>query len=80
MLLAALTSDQLPPATRLCPRSYKLFGYPTGVGALIMRRDMAARMRKVGGRLAWHTLLPPSVAACPAHLSIRNIAVPLLRS
>ncbi|MGE0812786.1 MAG: aminotransferase class V-fold PLP-dependent enzyme [Vicinamibacterales bacterium] len=25
---------------------YKMFGYPTGLGALLMRRDMAARMRR----------------------------------
>jgi molybdenum cofactor sulfurtransferase len=35
------------PADFICLSFYKLFGYPTGVGALIMRRDMAARMRKV---------------------------------
>src|SRR6185436_10573391 len=35
---------------------YKLFGYPTGLGALIARRDALARLRRpwfAGGTVAW---------------------------
>lgn len=35
------------PADFACISFYKLFGLGTGVGALIMKKDIAARMRKV---------------------------------
>jgi selenocysteine lyase/cysteine desulfurase len=50
---------------------YKMFGYPTGVGALIARHDALARLRRpwfAGGTITitsvqgqgWHTLIPGS--------------------
>ncbi|KAL4443065.1 hypothetical protein ABPG77_008556 [Micractinium sp. CCAP 211/92] len=35
------------PADFICISFYKLFGFPTGVGALAMRKDIAKHMRKV---------------------------------
>ncbi|KAL4457811.1 hypothetical protein ABPG75_012676 [Micractinium tetrahymenae] len=35
------------PADFICISFYKLFGFPTGVGALVMKKDLAKRMRKV---------------------------------
>jgi molybdenum cofactor sulfurtransferase len=47
---------------------YKMFGYPTGLGALLVRKDAAALLHKVyfgGGSVdwctaedAWHVLSP----------------------
>lgn len=51
---------------------YKLFGYPTGVGCLIARRDALARLRRpwfsggtiqaVSVGMPWHTMAPDEVA------------------
>lgn len=35
------------PADFICISFYKLFGFPTGVGALLMKKDIAKHMRKV---------------------------------
>ncbi|HEX6353150.1 aminotransferase class V-fold PLP-dependent enzyme [Actinophytocola sp.] len=51
---------------------YKLFGYPTGVGCLVARRDALARLRRPwfsGGTIQavsvgapWHTMAPDEIA------------------
>ena len=54
----------------VCVSFYKMFGYPTGIGALIARRSALARLRRpwfAGGtitvasvqREGWHHLAPP---------------------
>ena len=43
---------------------YKIFGYPTGVGALIVRREVLARLRRSGrSRLPLRVTVIPGVSA-----------------
>ena len=47
---------------------YKMFGYPTGVGALIARRDALAKLHRpwfAGGTIAWASVLAESHSLSP---------------
>lgn len=61
---------------RKCPADftalsfYKLFGYPTGLGALIARRDALARLRRpwfAGGTVAWASVHGDTHRLRPGH-------------
>jgi len=58
------------PADFVALSFYKLFGYPTGIGALIARRDALARLQRPW--FAGGTVLYASVAADQHHLRPRN--------
>jgi hypothetical protein len=45
-----LTAIHLPTVCS-CACRYKLFGYPTGVGALILRKENVPLLRKVGAHM-----------------------------
>lgn len=63
---------------------YKLFGYPTGLGALLVRKEAARQLNKVyfgGGSVdyctaedVWHVLSAPPAGA--ADTSRASLAVP----
>jgi selenocysteine lyase/cysteine desulfurase len=58
------------PADFVALSFYKLFGYPTGIGALIARRDALARLQRPW--FAGGTVLYASVAADQHHLRAHN--------
>lgn len=60
------------PADFVAMSFYKLFGYPTGVGALVARREALARLRRPW--FAGGTVLFASVAADTHHLRPRHEA------
>ncbi|HEY2674174.1 MAG TPA: aminotransferase class V-fold PLP-dependent enzyme [Rugosimonospora sp.] len=71
------------PADFVCVSWYKLFGYPTGLGCLVARRDALARLRRpwfAGGTIVavsvrpdWHRLLEGESAFEDGTLNFLNI-------
>jgi selenocysteine lyase/cysteine desulfurase len=72
---AALVPSQ-PLSLRSCPADfivlsfYKLFGYPTGVGALVVRKDALDRLRRpwfAGGTVTYASVLADTHRLQPSH-------------
>ena len=76
LLDAAAFVPSHPLSLRTCPADfvalsfYKLFGYPTGVGALVVRRDALRRLRRpwfAGGTVTYASVAADAHRLQPSH-------------
>ena len=76
LLDAAALVPSHPLSLRACPADfvvlsfYKLFGYPTGVGALVARRDALRRLRRpwfAGGTVTYASVMADTHRLQPSH-------------